>query len=58
MKTFHIIQTDGAERDIIGYGIDVRDGTLSIEDVNGNPTVVYSPGSWMLVENLAQGRLR
>ena len=50
MKTFHIIQTDGAERDIIGYGIEVRDGTLSIEDVNGNPTVVYSPGSWMLVE--------
>ena len=50
MKTFHIIQTDGIERDVVGYGIEVRDGTLSIEDVNGNPAVVYAPGAWTLVE--------
>ena len=50
MKSFHIILVDGNERDVTGYGIEVRDGTLSIEDVDGNPLVVYAPGAWTLVE--------
>jgi hypothetical protein len=49
MKSFHIIQTDGTERDVTENGIEVRDGSKRI-GMSTATAVIYAPGAWVLVE--------
>jgi hypothetical protein len=49
-RKYHIILTDGKERDVTGSGMEVRDGALTIENIDGEPMVIYAAGAWTLVE--------
>ena len=50
MHKYHVILADGTERDIIASEIILDNGSLVFRSDYGDPTVVYAPDTWVMVE--------
>jgi hypothetical protein len=51
LRSYHVVLTSGAERDVKASDIDVPvSGTLIFLNVNREASVTYAPGTWVMVE--------
>ena len=47
---YHVVLSDGTERDVPGRDVHTHDGALIIDNAAGEAAVLYAPGQWMLCE--------
>lgn len=49
-NSFHVVMTNGSERDVKGTDFKVTEGSLVIRGVAKQDVVAYAPGVWAMIE--------
>ena len=50
MHKYHVVLVDGTERDITAAELILDNGAIIFRSDYGEPTVVYAPDTWVMVE--------